>query len=368
MRKKAMALLAVAVALAGLAGCNSVFSTTSSASHVVYVTVPSLGVAAFRVDNSSGNSTTILGSPYATGNSPFSIQVHPNKQFLYVTNSADNTISLFKIDGSSGALNEVLPRTSTGLSPQSLVMDSAGGFLFVSNNGSNNISVYSINASNGALTELSGSPFPTYTHPNALTLSPGGELLYVLDTNLGLVAAYTISSGTLTASATSPVGTAPFAVAIDPAEHFMYVTNEGAGITGTGTVSVFAIDSSSGTLTAVPDSTFPTGTNPVAALVHPNGTYLYVANSGSANISQFSIDSTTGLLTELSTPTASSGSGPLFMAFDPTTGWVDVGNQTSKNVTQFKPNLASGVAVPGNLVAVNTLDASDPPTAVAFGK
>jgi 6-phosphogluconolactonase len=140
MQKKGIALLAVGLALASLPGCNSFFNKTS-ASHVVYVTVPNQGVAAFRVTNTTGEPTSIIGSPFSTGNTPFAIQVHPSNQFLYVSNTDDDTISLFKIDTSSGALSEVMPRTFTGLSPDSMAMDSAGGFLYVANEASNNISV-----------------------------------------------------------------------------------------------------------------------------------------------------------------------------------------------------------------------------------
>ena len=368
MQKKATALLAIGVGLVGLAGCNSFFSSPS-ASHVAYVTVPNSGVAAYRVDDKSGSSTSILGSPFPTGNSPFSIQVHPSKQFLYVVNATDNAISLFKIDSSSGALTEVLPRTATGLSPGSIGMDSSGGVLFVANNGSNNISAYSIDSASGALTEVSGSPFPTYTHPNSLTVSPTGKFLYVLDTNLALVAAYTITSGALQEIAGSPfpVGPSPFSEAIDPGEHFMYVTNAGSSTTSTGTVSVYTIDPT-GALTPVPDSAFPTGTTPIAVLVHPSGEFLYVANSGSNNVSQFKIDSTTGVLTELNSPTVTAGTNPIFIVFDPISNFVDVGNQGSKNVTQFSVNLTPDVLNTGALSAVNTLTTNDPPTAMSFGK
>jgi 6-phosphogluconolactonase len=369
MQKKGIALLAVCLALASLPGCNSFFSSTS-ASHVVYVTVPNQGVAAFRIDNKTGESTNILGSPFTTGNSPFAIQVHPSKKFLYVCNAADNTISLFNIDASSGALTEVMPRTITGLSPQSLAIDSGGNFLYAGNETSNNISVYSISSSNGALTEISGSPFPTFSGPDSVTISPTGTYLYVLHTNLGIVSAYTIASGVLQEIAGSPfsVGSAPFALAIDPTEHFMYVTNAAASTTGTGTVSEFLITSGTGALTLVPDSAFPTGTNPVAALVTPTGAYLYVANSGGNNISEFTIDSTSGVLTEVPTATVAAGTTPVFLAFDPVSGFVDVGNQGSNNVTQFSINLVTSGVNNGLLTAVMSFSTTNAPTAIAFGK
>jgi 6-phosphogluconolactonase len=367
MQKKGMTLLAVCLALAGLPGCNSFFSSTS-ASHVAYVTVPNQGVVAYRINNTTGVSTTILGSPFVTGNSPFSIQVHPSKKFLYVANTADNTISLFKIDSSSGALTEVMPRTPTGLNPASLSMDTTGSFLYASNNGSNSISAYSIDSTSGVLTELAGSPVGTATGPNYLTVSPTGKFLYVLDTNLQLITVYPISSGALQPGSAFPVGFAPFAFAIDPAENFMYVANAGTNTIVSGSVSQFTINSATGALTLVADSAFPTGTNPVAMLVHPTGKYLYVVNSGTDNVSQFSIDSTTGVLTELTTTTVSTGTTPIFIVFDPIGGFVDVGSQGSKNITEYTVTKTVGTIDGGSLAALSTLLTTDPPTSMSFGK
>jgi 6-phosphogluconolactonase len=368
MQKKGTTLLAVCLALAGLPGCNSFFSSPS-ANHVAYVTVPNEGIAAYRIDNSSGLPTSIIGSPFVTGNSPFSIQVHPTKQFLYVANTADNTISLFKIDSSSGALTEVMPRTPTGLNPAVLSMDSAGAFLYASNNSSNTISAYSIDSSSGVLTEVAGSPVATSSGPNSITVSPTGKFLFVLDTNLQLVTAYTISSGVLQAvGSSSSVGVAPFAFAIEPTEHFMYVANAGTNTITNGTISQYSIDSTTGALTLLPGSGSPTGTNPVAMLIHPTGKYLYVVNSGTSNISQFSVDATTGVLTELTTTTVSSGSTPVFIVFDPISGFVDVGSQGSKNITEYTVNKNNGVLDSGTLAAVNTLTTNDPPTSMSFGK
>ena len=61
------------------------------------------------------------------------------------------------------------------------------------------------------------------------------------------------------------------------AGRFAYVVNQGSN-----TLSAFVIDAASGSLTPVAGSPFAsTGTTPVAAVVDPNGTYLYVANNGS---------------------------------------------------------------------------------------
>jgi 6-phosphogluconolactonase (cycloisomerase 2 family) len=190
-----------------------------------------------------------------------------------------------------------------------------------------------------------------------------------LDTNLQLITAYTITSGTLQAvGSPSAVGVAPFAFAVEPTEHFMYVVNAGSNAITNGNISQYSINSTTGALTLLPGSGFPVGTNPVAMLVHPSGKYLYVANSGTSNVSQFTIDPTTGVLTELTTTTVSSGSTPVFMVFDPISGFVDVGSQGSKNITEYSVNQNNGVLDSGTLAAVNTLITNDPPTSMSFGK
>src|SRR6266571_7365930 len=255
---KRVALICVSLVLAGLAGCSS------SSTHIAYVTLPtSNSIAAFRVSNHSGKFTSVVGSPFAAGNSPNSIVLDPANKFAYVANQTGNDISLFKIDSSTGGISEVMPRTPAGISPVALAMDSAGAFLFAANVSSSDISVYSINAGTGVLTEVSGSPFPTSAgaSPVALTVSPSGKYLYVASSTLGLVFGYSIGSGTgvLQQVPDSPftVGSGPFSVAVDPAEHFVYVANSlSTSTSASGTISVLSIDATTGTLTSLPNSPF----------------------------------------------------------------------------------------------------------------
>jgi DNA-binding beta-propeller fold protein YncE len=53
------------------------------------------------------NSTTGVLMPIgsiAAGTSPTSIAVHPSGKFAYVTNSMSNDVSIYSIDGATGAL------------------------------------------------------------------------------------------------------------------------------------------------------------------------------------------------------------------------------------------------------------------------
>ena len=77
-----------------------------------------------------------------------------------------------------------------------------------------------------------------------------------------------------------------------------------------------------------------TGTTPVAAVVDPNGTYLYVANNGSNNVSVYSIDNATGALTSAGEPIAA-GNGPFAVLVDPADQFLYVANMKDNTVSVF---------------------------------
>lgn len=323
-------LVFVVMGLATLVGCSS------AGTHTAYVSLPNLNaVAAYRINNSSAAFTNIVGSPYPGGDSPVAVRVHPSSKFVYVANESENDISLFTIDSAIGSLHEVLPRTATGLTPVSLTMDSAGNFLYALNQVSGNISVYSINSGTGALAAVTGSPFTTFPNSTAFAITPSAKFLYVLNTNLAAVFAYTITSGVLAPVSTIPVqvGNGPQALAVDPAETFVYVANSIDN-----TVSVLSINSNSGALTLL--GSYPTGTLPISIIALDS--YLYVANQGSSNVSVFSIAATTGVLTQVINSPFSAGSAPSFLVLDPNNLFVYVGSQMARTITAFSINTTTG--------------------------
>ena len=129
--------------------------------------------------------------------------VHPSNHFLYAANQNTNTISLFKINSTTGALDEVLPRTAlvtssggVGLSPAVMTMDSGGKYLFVGNQITNDIWVYSIGSS-GALTFVSSAPVGA--SPARLTLSASDGFLYVPVPTFSAVYVFSVSAGSIDA-------------------------------------------------------------------------------------------------------------------------------------------------------------------------
>ncbi len=126
-------------------------------------------VAAFSIDSSTGALTPVSGSPFTTGDGPFSIGLDQSGKYLYTANSHDSSVSAFTIDSSTGALTAVSGSPfAAGNFPFALALDPVGKFLYTANQGSGDISGFSINSTTGALTTIAGSPFTGVTNPTDL--------------------------------------------------------------------------------------------------------------------------------------------------------------------------------------------------------
>jgi 6-phosphogluconolactonase (cycloisomerase 2 family) len=328
-------------------------STATHSSHLAYVTTSS-GVNGFRVDAISGAVTSIFSSPFVVGNSPYGIVIDPSNQFAYVANQGDNTISLLKIDATSGTLKEIQPRTNAGQSPGPMILDANGSFLYVANQGSNDISVFSV-GSNGGLSPVTqpsgGLTVPVGSIPTTLSMPSSGNLLFVSVPAFSTVYAFTVSSGALAPAAGSPVPVPNglSSVAASPSGNFVYVTNP-----ATNTISGFSIQASStqNVLQVLPGSPFPdvcgtsSGpcTSPFGAAVDPSGKYLYVANYSSTGVSQFTINGSTGALTNITKTAPTAGTNASFIVFDPRGTYVYVANVGSRSITQLKLNSDGSLA------------------------
>lgn len=319
----------IGLGLLGLLACSS------SSSHTAYVSLTAANqLSGFYVNNRSGELVTIPGSPFTAGVGPVSILAHPSKKFVYVANSGEGTISLFRVDTRAGALVEITPRTATGIQPSALAVDSGGAFLFAGNFGSNNISVYSINSGNGALAPVTSVPAQS---PNVLKVV--GSVLYAANANASTVSAYSIGSGgVLSPVPGSPfsTGQSPSSITADPSGKFLYVTNLLAG-----TFSGFTINSSSGALTSMAGSPYTQGTRPIAAATDLAGKYLYVADLAANEIFGYSIDANTGVPTQLTGSPFKGGSGPLFLITD-SSGNLLVGNESAANISEFSIDPQTG--------------------------
>jgi len=239
-------------------------------------------------------------------------------EFLYAT--GQNQILSFTVDPLTGALSAPTatpgPDTQNGITT-TIAADPAAKFLFVLDTTNFAVDVFSINATTGVLT-ASGSPFPAkgLFIPSSLATDSTGSYLYVAGGSA--VGAFGINraTGALTAIAGSPFADdkGPFGVVADPSGAFIYAGNVGG--VPPATISGFAIDSSSGALTPVPGSPFPTpiGFFPFGFALHPLGKFLY-ADIGTG-IEGWVIDSAGALTTIV--PGSPFGVGSTSVTIDPT--------------------------------------------------
>jgi len=228
--------------------------------------------------------------------------------FLYVTNAADNTLSAYSVDATTGALAAVGTPTATGTSPYAIVGLDIGGdkrYVYVGNEGSNDVSAFAVNNTTGALTAVPGSPFATGTDPQAMALisTTGvshGSSLYVANAGSNSVFAYPIdeNTGALTGPSSTATGKSPTSIVVDPDDLFIYVANHG----GSNDISAFYTDGTYVDRTTVPGSPFPAVGNPLSLALGAGGKFLYSANPDATNpsISGFTIDPTTMALSRLS--------------------------------------------------------------------
>lgn len=358
-----------AVVLMTLAG--GACSSAAHSSRLAYVTISS-GINAYRLDTVSGAVTSIFSSPFVVGSSPFGIAIQPSNQFAYVSNQGENTISLLQIDGTSGSLKEVLPRTTAGQAPGPMLMDPTGKYLFVANQGSNDISVFSV-ASSGTLspvTQPNGSlTVPLGSIPTNMSMPNSGNLLLVSVPTFSAVYAFTVSAGSLTAAPGSPVSVAEglSSVTASPTGNYVFAPNP-----ATNTITGYSVHPSSANLLQIlPSSPFAnicgvsttssTCSSPVGAAVDPSGNYLYVANYASTDISQYTINRSTGFITPITSTTPTAGTNPSFIMFDPGGIFAYVANVGNKSITQLKLNSDGSLSGTSNSISVG-----DVPRALVF--
>ncbi len=274
------------------------------------------GLLTAQTESTAVSPTTGTGipvPPMPVGATPVSIAGDSNSKFVFVANQGDNTIAVFTIDRSTGALAEVnAPGCATGAicrfpitgatGPSALAV--RGNKLFVANL-TGGISVFTFDAKSGVLTQVSGSPFAADTNfcspstdvttggfiPCSIDANPDGTFLFVPNKAANAIVELGVQpSGALTVVNSFATGVMPVAVRVHRSGKFVYVANW-----GTGDISIFAADAG-GALTPALGSPFPSGANPAFILNDSSGKLMFVANAGDGTVSAFAVNGSTGVL------------------------------------------------------------------------
>jgi 6-phosphogluconolactonase (cycloisomerase 2 family) len=296
-------------------------------------------IAAFKIDDFTGNLTSPPGSPFTSGGTnPVSLVVRTGGRYLYVINqggglttdanggvtcqagAGGGSIAEFAVGG-QGVLTFQQTFSSQGCTPVWAAHDSTGNFLYVLDKYAPNAKCLpngqpetSSNFCNGEITVFSSDPttgrltlvlnqqikdpsnnglqltyFPVGAIPKMMALS--GSCLFTLnsDTNPQTVFPYLAgSSGQLTLTTNSTINTgATRATSIIAGGSSVYITDAGQANTNSpGQILPFTVGGTAcslNTITGGPTQNLSPGANPVYSLVDSKSAYLYIANQSSTN-------------------------------------------------------------------------------------
>jgi len=111
-------------------------------------------VTAFRYDARRGalesfQTITTLPAGFSGTNKAAEIVVSPDGRFLYGSNRGDDSLALFKIDTTSGALTPAGHASSGGRTPRHFAIDPSGRWLLAANQDSGSIVVFRLDPSTG---------------------------------------------------------------------------------------------------------------------------------------------------------------------------------------------------------------------------
>jgi hypothetical protein len=382
--------LKIGVVLVGLCALSllllSCGSSSSRPSGLLYVLTQGTSgsgnnVSSFSIDLNSGNLSLINSNATVCCGLPVSIVLDPTGATAFVLSQGGISAYPVNSDGSLGT--QTNPWTvPAGDTAKAMTRDAAGNFLFVITQAPA-LYVFATTPGSTSLT-LTGNDCPGTSTPcalpltripsalSAITLStPAEEVLYVTSTqdlatthNDNTLSVYVVGSdGTLTEKIGSP-GSPYTTRTIDPLSVLAVNTNPAGEATGgvfvyvgaagnaSGAIDVFQMcivvnancvqaDVDDALLNAVGTPT-SAGQKPVAMVVDPTNTFLYVVSEGTNQLFGFRIAPAAGTLTPLSTPNLPTGSQPVALAMHSTGKFLYTSNSAASNISGFTLSTTSG--------------------------
>ncbi len=303
---------------------------------------------------------------------------------LYVSSSAgsgsnsDGVISIYDVDGSSGA---VRPRSTSpssgGQNPVSMAVSSTYVNLYVANQGSSNNVVHLAVDTTGNLTAKD--TVTGFGTPISVSINQAGTYLFVAaqqGTGGALLAMSLATDGTIGNGAAptsllipghsgdSVVPTGAFALANNNA---VYVTaydksayNPGGTTSSNanpGWIFGFTVDSH-GVLTPTAGSPYQAGVKPSALAADPTNRFVYVTDFASSQLIGYTIQAGSSLNFFLAAPTHT-GNQPGAITFDPRGKFIYIVNELDSTVNALAIDQATGATTATINVANGFTDPTD---------
>lgn len=315
-------------------------------------------ISAYVINQNNGSLKEVTGSPFSTGEAgpftafapnlpeittdkgalPYAIDVHPNGKFAYVNNFVAGSISSYRIDQTTGALQLLGKPLTIGINPYPIKVHPNGRFLYSSTWGGNDIRVFAIDDVSGQITELKALTTVTGSvNPVFLQFNRDGTRLYLCSVSSSDIAMFTVDteSGRLQLQQNIAARDGPFALELvygdavsKQVPAFAYAIDKVKR-----RLHTYRVDPGNGDFKIVDD--IATGKDPSALAHDPKGRAVYVTNEGDDNVTAYGVDSKRGKLSRLIGSPRPAGGGPNAIAIDINGWYVYVTNRRSKEMFMY---------------------------------
>jgi 6-phosphogluconolactonase len=252
-------------------------------------------ISVLSVDKKTGGLTNVEDVPAAVGSGLKGIAA--TKTFLFAADPTTSEIFGFVINAKTGKLTPTAQgmfSTGAGTGPTAMSIPAGSTNLYVTDPTNNQLFQFAFDKTTGALSTIGGGPLATGNGPVSVAASNLGTAVFVANKITGNITGYSrnTSNGTLTPSGSiASLGTtfgSPNWLATDLSGATLYNADASGGPGGS--IVVFSINGATLSL----NGAFGTGNStnqPLSVAVNQTRPFVYSANDGNDNTSQFSIQS-----------------------------------------------------------------------------
>lgn len=306
-------------------------------------------ISIFTMDRDSGKMAHKEDADFHDGAGPMAL--HPSKPMLYAALRSSKELLSFRIDPLTGGLSQ---EGSVGLEegPAMISTDRQGGYLMGAYYGAGSISVHAIDA-DGVVVEPPVQSLKTTERAHYIEADASNKFVFVphvMPGNAIYQFHFDENTGQLTPNEPhikAPEGEGPRHFCYHPSQKFIYVANENGS-----TVTAYHFDNTKGTLapfqtvSTLPPEGYEPGEeeNSCSQIrITPNGKFLYAPNRGHNSVACFRIDDSGALSTIGYTPIERHTRG---MAMDPQGKFLYTTGAASGRMASFIISQQTGALEP----------------------
>ena len=285
----------------------------------------------------------------AVYSAPSVLTVHPTRDVLYAAIHATGDIISFRVDRSTGQLEQMDTRVTGWEDPAYLEVDKTGDFLIIPYYVPGKVTVYPLR-DDGTLQSEPSDTHSTGEHAHGVAIAPSNRFVFVshtCPTNSIFQFRFDANTGALSPNAIPQVipdgEDGPRHICFHPSQSCVYANNEQGS-----SVTAYKFNSSNGTLSPFQTlSTLPEGydgSNSCARLeMHPSGKFLYAANRGHDSIAGYAINPDGSLTTTGYYPTEKT---PRSFRIDPNGKFLISAGQSADRLISYRIDAERGYLYP----------------------